>query len=332
MQIEDFDSSHTFGHGDTLVRYVSESTLFPRDGHTSPVTIADLITERRAQGRPTFSCEFFPPKTVDGRATLFQTIEDLAPYRLDFVAVTYGAGGSTQTISLDITQALIQRFGIPTLAHLTCVGATRDQLRETIAANIRVGVDSILALRGDPKDGPGTSWVTTEGGFSYAIELVEFIRQEFDAAIAVAVFPEGHPESTSLDQDADILVRKSAAGADFGITNLFFSADHYFDTIERLHARDCDIPVLPGLMPLTNISQIERFSTLSGAEFPELLRQKFLAVADDPEAVIELGIESTTKLAEELLAQGAPGIHMYTLNRSRSTAAIFDNLGVASRP
>lgn len=288
--------------------------------------IRDVIAAKN--GAPTFSCEFFPPKTDEGFATLWQTIETLAPYSLDFVSVTYGAGGSTQSTSRDVTAKIVADFNIPTLAHLTCVGSTSDELTAIVKDYANLGIHNILALRGDPVAGPGTPWVSTPGGFDYASELVELLNSLNDFSIAVAAFPGKHPESVSLEFDAEILLKKQEAGADFAITNLFFDVKYYFELIDLLKKVGCTIPVIPGIMPVTNVNQIDRFTTLSGAVFPSDLKTKFLSVADNQEAVIELGIESATNLAKELLAGGAPGIHTYTLNRSTSTQAIFENLGL----
>lgn len=291
--------------------------------------IRDLLSDLKSAGQLSFSCEFFPPKTAEGEATLWSTLAKLQPFSPTFVSVTYGAGGSSQDISLGITERIVKQTGIPTVAHLTCVGATREQLAHTIDSFAAAGINNILALRGDPVTGPGTSWVTTEGGFTYAIELVELLRERGDFSIGVAAWPEGHPESVSLDDDARVLANKQKAGADFAVTNLFFSAEHYFDMVDRAAKFGCDMPILPGLMPVTNVNQIHRFTALSGAEFPTTWAARFDAIKDDPEAVINLGIETTTELAQQLIDGGAPGIHLYTLNRSRSTRDVFTNLGVA---
>ena len=302
----------------------------PHTAYFAPVLIRDVLKQLQADGQLSFSCEFFPPKSLDGEVTLWNTIEKLQPFSPSFVSVTYGAGGSTQDVSLGVTQRIVHETGMPTLAHLTCVGASRAELSAIVDKFAEAGIENILALRGDPTSGPGTPWVTAEGGFTYAIELVEMLSERGGFSIGVAVFPEGHPESSSLDQDARVLADKQRAGADFAVTNLFFSAKHYFDMVDRAAAFGCDMPILPGLMPVTNFNQIARFAALSGAEFPQQLAQKFEAIKDDSEAVINLGIESTTELAQELIAGGAPGIHLYTLNRSRSTRDIFTNLGVSA--
>ena len=288
--------------------------------------IAEILSQATAEGRPVFSCEFFPPKTADGESALWQTIEALRPYHLDFVSLTYGAGGTTQESSLRIATSIVAETGLPTLAHLTCVGADAATLAAIIDDFAAAGVENILALRGDHAAGPGSAWVTTPGGYTYAVELVSALRARGGFSIGVAAFPEGHPESPSLAQDAEVLAAKARAGADFAITNLFFRADRYFELLELLRGLDCDLPVLPGLMPVTNVAQIDRFTTLSGAEFPEDLRQRLLAVADDPSAVVDVGVEAALELSRELLAGGAPGIHLYTLNRSHSSERILDAL------
>lgn len=291
--------------------------------------IRNVLRDLRTAGLLSYSCEFFPPKTPEGEATLWSTLEKLRPFSPSFVSVTYGAGGSTQDVSLGVTERIVKQTGIPTLAHLTCVGASRSELADTIDSFAAAGINNILALRGDPVSGPGTPWVTADGGLTYAIELVGMLRERGDFSVGVSAFPEGHPESRNLDADAKVLADKQKAGADFAVTNLFFAADHYFDMVERASKFGCDMPILPGLMPVTSFKQIERFATLSGAEFPADLAARFDAIRDDAEAVIELGIESTTLLAQQLIAGGAPGVHLYTLNRSRSTREIFTNLGVA---
>lgn len=287
-----------------------------------------MLAAKIAAQQPSFSCEFFPPKSAEGEATLWNTLSTLQPYLPSFVSVTYGAGGSTQDSTLNITARIAAETSIPVLAHLTCVGASAVELDSVIESFKQVGVQNILALRGDPVTGPGTPWVTAKDGFTYAIELVEMLRSRGDFSIGVAAFPEGHPESGSLDDDAKVLAAKQQAGADFAITNLFFSADRYFDMIDRAAAFGCDMPIVPGLMPVTNVAQIQRFTALSGAHFPDELSERFEVVKDDAVAVKELGIEITTELSQKLIAGGAPGVHLYTLNHSTATRRVFENLGV----
>jgi methylenetetrahydrofolate reductase (NADPH) len=275
---------------------------------------------------PTFSCEFFPPKTPEGEASLWKTLDELVTHAPDFVSVTYGAGGSTQDTSLAITQRIIEHYQLPTLAHLTCVGRTAAELQTIVDEFQARGVRDILALRGDPVAGPGTPWQTTPGGFEYAIELVQMLKVRGGFTIGVAAFPGGHPESQDLNHDAHILAMKQEAGADFAITNLFFEAHQYFDMIERASAHGCSMPIIPGLMPVTNVKQIERMTAMSGSALPQSLHEKFIAIAEDEKAVVELGIEVVTTLAQELLAGGAPGIHLYPLNRAYSAVQIFNNI------
>ena len=289
--------------------------------------VHEILESLKNQGRVSFSCEFFPPKSEVGETTLWRTLDALQPFNPDFVSVTYGAGGTTQDVSLDVTAKIVEDTGIPTVAHLTCVGATAEKLAEVVDRFAARGIRNILALRGDPVSGPGSPWQTTPGGYTYAIELVEMLASRGDFSIGVAAFPEGHPESAGLADDARVLAQKQAAGAHFAITNLFFDATDYLRLRDLATEAGCTMPIIPGLMPVTNVAQIERFTTLSGAKFPQQLAREFERVAEDSEAVIELGIDVTTRLAEQLLAEGAPGVHLYTLNRSRSTREVFTRLG-----
>jgi methylenetetrahydrofolate reductase (NADPH) len=218
------------------------------------------------------------------------------------------------------------RTSLAPVAHLTCVGSTITELEEILAEYAAAGVSSVLALRGDPAAGPGTPWVSTPGGIDHADELVALIRQTGDFGIGVAAFPDGHPESSTRDQDAQVLARKQDAGAEFAITQFFFRASDYLDLVERAAAHGCDMPIIPGLMPVTNVAQIQRFAALSGAAFPADLAEKFEAITDDADAVQQLGVDVATDLAAELLAQGAPGLHFYTLNRSSATRQVYEAL------
>ena len=282
-----------------------------------------LIKDLLAGGAPTFSFEFFPPKTNEGERILWQAITELEPLRPTFVDVTYGAGGSTQDRTLAIVQRIVEETSLTVVAHLTCVGATVDELRRTIADFSEAGIRNVLALRGDMPGGPQATWEATRGGLRYASELVELLHAEGDFCVGVAAFPEGHPESPDRDTCAMNFARKVAAGADFAITQFFFDAKDYFSFVENAGRQGCSVPVLPGLMPVTNVSQIERMAAMSGADFPRDLAARLHAVADDVEAVRAIGVEVTADLAEELLAGGAPGIHFYTLNRSTATREIY---------
>lgn len=281
-------------------------------------------------GWRSFSFELFPPKTDEGEQALWQTVRDLEVLEPTFVSVTYGAGGSTQDRTVRITGQIARETDIRPVAHLTCVGASRDHLKGVIQEYGSQGVHTILALRGDPPTGLDTPWQPHPGGLTHAVELVELIKATGDFRVGVAAFPEGHPESPDLDFDAKILARKQQAGAEFAITQLFFQVEDYERMLERAAAHGCTMPIIPGIMPVTNVAQIERFAALSGAAFPRDLADRFAKVADDPEAVTALGVEVATEMCARLLEIGAPGLHFYTLNRSRSTMAVYRALGLES--
>ena len=296
----------------------------------SPAASAATIGELLASGGHSFSFEFFPPKTDEGERQLWQAIRELEALRPTFVSVTYGAGGSTRDRTVRVTRRIHEETTLLPMAHLTCVGATVAELRSVIGSYADAGLRNVLALRGDPPGGPGAEWEQTEGGLAHADELVRLVRSLGDFCVGVAAFPEGHPESASLDEDARILLAKQEAGAEFAVTQLFFRAEDYVGLVDRARAVGCTMPIIPGLMPLTNISQIDRFAVLSGTAFPEDLATRFRAVGDDPAAVHALGVEAATGLATVLLAAGAPGLHFYTLNRSTSTREIYTGLGLAT--
>jgi methylenetetrahydrofolate reductase (NADPH) len=279
-----------------------------------------------ASGEPVFSFEFFPPKTDAGERQLWQAIAELAPLQPTFVSVTYGAGGSTRDRTVRITSRILNETGMDAVAHLTCVGSTLDELREVLVRYQLAGIDNLLALRGDPPGGPGSPWTPVPGGLSHADELVGLAAETGNFTIGVAAFPERHPESPDLEFDARVLAAKQRAGATFAISQFFFDAQDYFSLQARAMAHEVTLPILPGIMPVTDIRQIERFAQLSGAAFPRELAARFHAVADDQAAVVELGIEVATELAEKLLAGGAPGLHFYTLNRSTATREVFSRL------
>jgi methylenetetrahydrofolate reductase (NADPH) len=291
---------------------------------------AASIGELLASGDHSFSFEFFPPKTDDGERQLWQAIRELEALSPSFVSVTYGAGGSNRDRTVRVTQRIQEETTLLAMAHLTCVGSTVAELRSVIGSYADAGLRNILALRGDPPGGPGSPWVQTEGGFAHADELVELVRSLGDFCVGVAAFPEGHPESASLDDDARVLAAKQEAGAEFAVTQLFFRAEDYVHLVDRARAAGATMPIIPGLMPITNISQIERFATLSGSAFPDGLAARFRAVGDDPDAVHALGVEAAAELATELLEAGAPGLHFYTLNRSTSAREIYTGLGLAT--
>ncbi|MSX01832.1 MAG: methylenetetrahydrofolate reductase [NAD(P)H] [Actinobacteria bacterium] len=284
------------------------------------------IDQLIAEGsEPQFSFEFFPPKTEQGEENLFEAIEQLAPLEPAFISVTYGAGGSTRDKTIEIVSRIRDRHGIEAMPHFTCVGSTVDELRETLDKMAEIGVENVLALRGDPPGGE-SEWTKTEGGLEYSRELVELIRAEYPFAIGAAAFPETHIHATSAEDDLDFLKQKVDAGADFLVTQLFFDNDAYFDFVQRAREAGIDVPIIPGIMPISNVAQLERMTTLCGATIPPALHEALLARGDDARAVEALGVSYATLQSAELLAGGAPGIHFYTLNRSPATHAILGAL------
>ena len=281
-----------------------------------------------SSGQRSFSFELFPPKTDEGERVLWQTVREIEALKPTFVSVTYGAGGSTQGRTVRLTGQIAQDTTLTPVAHLTCVGASRDQLRDVVGQYAAEGVNTMLALRGDPPTGLDTPWEPHPGGLDHAVQLVELIRSLGTFSVGVAAFPEGHPESLDLDQDARVLAMKQQAGAEFAITQLFFRVEDYVRLVDMAGAHGCDMPIVPGIMPVTNVSQIERFAALSGAAFPTELAERFSAVADDPDAVTRMGIDVAAEMCQQLLDLGAPGLHFYTLNRSHSTIEVYQALGL----
>jgi len=284
-------------------------------------TIRDLV----AGGERSFSFEFFPPKDDAGERRLWQAIRELEPLRPTFVSVTYGAGGSTRDRTVHITERIATDTTLTPVGHLTCVGQTRAELRQVIGNYADAGVHNVLALRGDPPEGPGTPWVSTPAGVDYASELVALLCELGNFSVGVAAFPEGHREATSLDQDAAVLAQKYRAGAEFAITDMLFRPSDYFALVERADRAGADMPIIPGIMPITNLRQIHRMAELSGREVPAEVVSRFDGV-DDPTQVRKIGVEAATEACLELLDGGAPGLHFYTLNRSTATREIFANV------
>jgi methylenetetrahydrofolate reductase (NADPH) len=286
------------------------------------------IGELLAEGEHSYSFEFFPPKDEAGEAQLWDAISALEPYRPTFVSVTYGAGGSTRDTTVRVTGRIAQETSLTPVAHLTCVGHTRAELERIMDTYRDAGIQHLMALRGDPSDGPRAPWEATPGGLDYATELVELARARGDFRIGVAAFPEGHPSAESLDQDADVLVAKAKAGAEFAVTQMFFRAEDYFGLVDRVRARGVDLPILPGIMPILNLNAIRRQGELIGTEVPESVVSRISAYDGDPAAVRAAGIALAAELCAELLDGGAPGLHFYTLNRSKATLEIFSALNV----
>jgi len=297
-------------------------TLGPR-----ALSVRDLL----ASGRRSFSFEFFPPKTDEGERQLWQAIRELEPLHPTFVSVTYGAGGSTRDRTVRVTERIATDTTLTPLGHLTAVNHSVAELRQVIGSYADAGVRNVLALRGDPPGGVSDTWQPHPQGLVYAEQLVRLVRSLGDFCVGVAAFPQGHLESPDRDIDAKFLVRKCAAGADFAVTNFFFDADDYFTLRDRVVRLGCDVPILPGVMPVTNVKQIQRMAELSGTAFPAELAERLCAVEDDPAAVRAVGVDVASALCERLLEGGAPGIHFYTLNRSTATREIYSRLALAER-
>jgi len=282
-----------------------------------------------ARDRPVFSFEFFPPKTPEGVWNLLDALRALQPLEPDFVSVTYGAGGTSaqKQQTIDIVTRIKRDFGLEAMAHFTCVGATTQELREQLDRMREAGIENVLALRGDPPQGQ-TEWTATEGGLSYSRELIELIRDDYEFAIGAACFPETHVHAASPEDDLRYLGEKVNAGARFLITQLFYDNTYYWDFVRRAREAGIEAPIVPGIMPITNVAQIKKITELCGSELPAGLRAELDARADDPEAVAEFGVAYATLQCTDLLAHGAPGIHFYTLNRSPATRAILSALKV----
>ncbi len=291
--------------------------------------IRDIHAEKQGSGKPTISFEFFPFKTTEGEATFFgKTLPALMTAKPDYASVTYGAGGSTREKTLEIVERIQNDFGLTTMAHLTCIKHTQAEIGGILDEAARRGIQNILALRGDPP--PGEEWAQTEGGFEFASELVEFLRERGGFGIGAAGFPEGHIDcAEGFETDWRHLVGKINSGADFVITQMFFDNADYFRLADFLKGQGVAAPLFPGIIPVANAGQIKKFSAMCGAKLPEAFTARLDELGDDAEAVREYGIECATAQCRELLDRGAPGLHFYTLNKSKAVLQILGNLGLA---
>ena len=288
------------------------------------------LGEILSSGQRSFSFELFPPKTDDGDRMLWQTVREIEALKPTFVSVTYGAGGSNSDRTVRLTGEIAEETTLTPVGHLTCVGASRDELCYVIGQYAAEGVNTMLALRGDPPRGLDTPWQPHPAGLDHAVQLVELIRSLGTFSVGVAAFPERHPESESLDQDARVLAMKQEAGAEFAITQMFFRVEDYERMVDMAAKHGCTMPILPGIIPVTNVTQIERFAALQGSEFPSDLAERFRRIADDPDAVVRMGIDVAAEMCQRLLDLGAPGLHFFTLNRSHSTIEVYQALGLGA--
>jgi methylenetetrahydrofolate reductase (NADPH) len=275
----------------------------------------------------TYSFEFFPPKDVEGEERLWAAMSQLESIAPDFISVTYGAGGSTRDRTIRITSEITARTHIPTVAHLTCVGSTRTELVDILSKYRDAGIKSILALRGDPTGGPRAPWSATEGGLNHADELVTLAAEFGGFTIGVAAFPDGHPSSDGdIDKDIQVLLEKEKRGATFATTQFFFEVDKWKSLVDKLAAKGSSLPIIPGILPVTNVKQLNRMAELSGTPIPAHISESFTKIEDDADAVRALGVEIATKLCQDLLEAGAPGLHFYTMNTSSATREIYSQI------
>ncbi|MDA8371870.1 MAG: methylenetetrahydrofolate reductase [NAD(P)H] [Nocardiopsaceae bacterium] len=299
-----------------------------RSAAARPRRIHDLLTA----GEPTFSFEFFPPKTEEGQRKLWRVIREIEALQPSFVSVTYGAGGGTRDRTVEITERIATDTTLLPVAHMTAVNHSIRELRHLIGRFAGVGVGDILAVRGDPPGDPMGEWVKHPEGVEYAEELVRLIKESGDFSVGVAAFPYKHPRSPDIESDTEYFVRKCRAGADYAITQMFFDADDYLRLRDRVAAKGCDVPIIPEIMPVVKYSTIAMSEQLSGAPFPRHLAAEFEKVADDPKAVRQLGIEQAQRMCERLLDEGAPGIHFITFNQSTATREIYQQIAADRVP
>jgi methylenetetrahydrofolate reductase (NADPH) len=275
----------------------------------------------------TYSFEFFPPKDIEGEERLWAAMSALESIAPDFISVTYGAGGSTRDRTIRITSEITARTHIPTVAHLTCVGSTREELVDILSKYRDAGIKSILALRGDPTGGPRAPWSATQGGLNHADELVTLAAEFGGFTIGVAAFPDGHPSSDGdIDKDVQVLLEKEKRGATFATTQFFFDVDKWKILVDKLAAQGSILPIIPGILPVTNVKQLNRMAELSGVPIPTSISDAFAKVEANPDDVRKLGVEIATELCQDLLEAGAPGLHFYTMNTSSATREIYSQI------
>ena len=285
--------------------------------------IKDILKQSR-----TISCEFFPPRESDGIDNVLEAAKRLNSYSPDFVSVTYGAGGSTQSFTEEITLRLAHELQIEVMAHLTCVSQTKSELDQVLQKLSISGIDNIIALRGDPPGGDG-NFIPVEGGFAHASDLIDHIRMNYEFGIAAACYPEGHTESIDLSSDIEYAKLKVDMGADFLITQLFYDNEDFFQFMDRAIKSGITVPIIPGVLPILSTPQIRRFTSMCGARIPSDLDKQLDQYQEDDRAVRQIGIEHATKQVSELWNSGVPGVHFYVLNRSYSISKILDNLNLS---
>jgi methylenetetrahydrofolate reductase (NADPH) len=287
----------------------------------------DAVEMRSVKSGLTYSFEFFPPKDTEGEERLWAAMSQLESIAPDFISVTYGAGGSTRDRTIRITSEITARIHVPTVAHLTCVGSTRTELIEILGKYRSAGIKCILALRGDPTGGPRAPWTPTEGGLSHADELVTLAAEFGGFTIGVASFPDGHPSSNGdIDKDVQVLLEKEKRGATFATTQFFFDVTKWKTLVDKLAAKGSTLPIIPGILPVTNVKQLNRMAELSGVPIPAHISESFSKIEDNADDVRKLGVEIATKLCQDLLEAGAPGLHFYTMNTSSATREIYSQI------